>query len=198
MGGMEIQMIKNDINDTLANELLISIDGLLKDKENFANNMELLYKKYLGFPPSFLAKLPQSELEKFFVHNRIKDYSKICALAILFIEEWFHRSEKDGDAFSKLIKGYELLSDVYLNERYNQINYYKEYLIKCCNELTVYEVDTNIKKSIIKVCLKEKYISKVDDLIFEVLREDLSYLEEAISIYENIVQLEDYDFIGKA
>ena len=83
-----MKLIKNDINDTLADELLISIDNLLKNKENFQEDITTLYKKYLGFDSDFLMNMSMADLEKFFVHNRIKDYSRLCVLGILFIEQW--------------------------------------------------------------------------------------------------------------
>ncbi|SHI45511.1 hypothetical protein SAMN02745163_00294 [Clostridium cavendishii DSM 21758] len=181
-------MIKNDVKDTLAEELLISIEGLLKDTDNFKNNVEALYKKYLGFPSEFLVKLPSEELESLFVHNRIKDYSKIAALGILFIDEWGF-STKDEMAFLKLKKGYLMLADIYLNKKENTVQYYEEYLIRVLNELSEYEVEVSIKKSMVDVFLGYNKLSNVDDLIFEILKQDTGYIEKAINIYEQIMNL---------
>lgn len=182
-------MIKNDINDTLADELLISIDNLLKDKDNFQENITILYKKYLGFDSSFLMTMPLDDLEKFFVHNRIKDYSKLCVLGILFVEQWSEGQNKDASAFNKLIKGFMILSDVHLNDRDTKVSYYKDYLLKASAELDEYETPLEIKKIMVKVYLKEGLIIKVDNLIFDILDEDSSYVKESQDIYEQILTL---------
>ena len=81
-------MIKNDFNDTLSNEFLVSIEDLHKNKEKYPEKMEELCKKYLNFDSKFLRNMPLDEIESFFVHPRIKDYSKVCILGILFIDQW--------------------------------------------------------------------------------------------------------------
>lgn len=182
-------MIKNDVNDTLADEVLISIDNLLKDKEDFQENITNLYKKYLGFDSTFLMTMSLEDLEKFFVHNRINDYSKLCVLGILFIEQWVEGQNKDASAFSKLIKGFKILSDVYLNNRDTKVSYYEDYLLKASAELDEYETPLELKKIMVKVYLKEGLIIKVDNLIFDILDGDPSYVKESQGIYEQIITL---------
>lgn len=182
-------MIKNDVNDTLADELLVSIDNLFRDKENFEENITMLYKKYLGFDSGFLMTMSLYDLEKFFIHNRIKDYSKLCVLGILFIEQWIEGQNKDVTGFNKLIKGFKILSDVYLNGRDTKVHYYKDYLLKASGVLDEYEISLEVKKIMVKVYLKELFITKVDDLVFDILNEDVSYGKEAKDIYKQILML---------
>lgn len=182
-------MIKNDVNDTLADEFLISMDSLLKDKEDFQENIDLVYKKYLGFDSNFLITMSFDDLEKFFVHNRIKDYSKLCVLGILFVQQWIEGQNKDASGFNKLIKGFKILSDVYLNDRDTKITYYKDYLLKASEILNEYQVPLEVKKIMVELYLKELFITKVDDLIFDILNDDASYGKEAQEIYKQILML---------
>ena len=42
-------------------------------------------------------------------NNRIKDYTRLCVLGILFIEQWIQGTNKDTKEFNKLTKGFNIL-----------------------------------------------------------------------------------------
>ena len=182
-------MIKNDFNDRLSNEFLVSIEDLHKNKEKYSMEIEAMYKKYLNFDSKFLRNMPLDEIESFFVHPRIKDYSKVCILGILFIDQWIEGETEEDDSFYKLEKGATILFDVYLNGKESKLDYYIDYLIKACDILVQYEIPVGMKMRILEVYFKNNDFIKVDDMAFEILEDDLSYKEKVLDVYKKMSNL---------
>ena len=137
-------MIKNDFNDGLADEFFTSLNKI--DKYNLEDKnlkVEELFKEYLNFDSEFLSTLSIIQLETIFVHPKIKDYSKFTVLGILFVKQWT-LGEHNDNTFYKLLKGFYILSYIYLNDKDTNIPYYLNYLISSCEELSQYDLDDNV------------------------------------------------------
>lgn len=184
-------MLKNDFNHKLAEEFLLSLENILKSKEDFTKNIDELYKQYLGFDCETLYSLPMSELDTLLVHNRLKDYSKTCILGILFIQEWYINNSGDIESFNKLVKGFSILKDVYLEDKETLLKSYKDYLLKASNTLMDYEISTDLKKDLVQVFFKDTDFEQVDELIFEILDEDSSYKPMALDLYNKMLLIDD-------
>ena len=184
-------MLKNDFNHKLAEEFLLSLENILKSKEDFTKNIDELYKQYLGFDCETLYSLPMSELDTLLVHNRLKDYSKTCILGILFIQEWYINNSGDIESFNKLVKGFSILKDVYLENKETLLKSYKDYLLKASNTLMDYEISADLKKALVQVFFKDTDFEQVDELIFEILDEDSSYKPMALDLYNKMLLIDD-------
>ena len=78
---------------------------------------------------------------------------------------------------------------MYLNDREAKLDYYVDYLIKACDELVQYEISIGMKMRILEVYFKNNDFIKVDDMVFEILEEDLSYKDKVLEIYEKMASL---------
>ena len=188
-------MIKNDFNDGLAEELLTSLDKINKYNLTDTNlKLEELFKKYLNFDSDFLSTLSITQLETIFVHPKIKDYSKFTILGVLFVKQWT-LCEQNDNTFYKLLKGFYILSHIYLNDKDTKIPYYINDLMSSCEELSHYDLDNNALYTLVKIYAKHEDYTKVDDISFELLKKGKKYKDDILEIYNSMMSHNE-DFLS--
>ncbi|MEW8957405.1 hypothetical protein, partial [Clostridium sp.] len=128
-------MIKTDLNDNIGEEFSEELDILIKETKNFNEEIEKLYRKYVGFNSKTVEAMDLNQLNFLLNHNRIKDYSKMSILGILLIEHGERIFSQGEDGVNKVLKGVEVLSDIYLNHRESKVCFYKAYLFKSLDTL---------------------------------------------------------------
>ena len=188
-------MIKTDLNDNIGVDFSEELEILIKEDKNFNEEIEKLYKKYIGFNSRAVEAMDLSQLSFLLNHNRIKDYSKMSILGILLIEHGDRIFSEGDSGFNKTLRGVEILSDIYLNHRESKVCFYKAYLFRALDTLLDKEdiLSIELKKQICEIFFSTKNYNRVVKLALNIIKEEKLYKYTALNMFKEILDGDEED-----
>lgn len=180
-------MIKNDFNEKIVSEFLMTIPKLEElDLETFNNDINELYKKYTGFNYLLLQNLPYDEIINLLKPSRIEDYTRLLVVAtLIFIE-----GNKQEDYF-KLMKSYNIFTSSINKGLDIKESKFKLLFLNLLDYLREYELATNLQYEIFNYYKFLGEYAKGEDSLCELIDSDGSFKNHLSEYYNFLLTLDN-------
>lgn len=188
-------MIKNDFSEKIAEEFVISLEEIMKNKSPYNIRMDLIeecYRKYLGFNYTLINNLTCSDLVKLLKHTRLNDYTRITLLGFLVKEEAvIIENCKNKDPYLKYLRAFELLTQYILLNGFSFIKNQEETIEYVISMLLGYNLDTSVMEKILYVNEALGNFGKAEDICYDILEKNKTFKSNLISFYKRLLEKND-------